>query len=640
MLTAYRYRLDPSANQTELLNKHFGSVRYVYNWALGIKTKAFQVESRTVSRFELDKQMTALKHELEWLSEINSQCLQAALRNLDSAYTRFFREKKGFPRFKSKKDNRHSFSCPQNVKVDFAAKTIQLPKIGKVRFVCSRTFEGTIKTVTVSKTPTGKVFASVLVDTAPADRPDVLPVKAPLIQSNAVGISFIESPNKPSCRLSASPIVVHHSGSNSTNTASQNTQLSAGIGTARPLFQDKTGILANLQHFLSTGDSGSLMQLGYMVDTNRFSLSGFSHFCSGFSRMFLAKKGIEFSDSGFCQIRHNQKLFSGPLSASGSSSGHSTNVVAELFFSRIEKGNPELLSVVKLTGIVNSFQYGQSENFPAIFTDSPVKWLITSQILGLSMLTDSLENVNGLTYVTPAIDGVAKEIYSGKIKRCLVGMLNHNSKIQKRNDIKDFAQEDVGLKDFATLSTGEVIANPRFLKKSLKKLKRLSRQHSKKKKGSVNRDKSRVRLARQHERVTNQRNDFLHKTSTAITKQFDTICVEDLNISGMMKNHKLARSIADVSWGSFISMLEYKCEWQGKNLVKIGRFEPSSRLCTCGTINRELSLKDRVWTCANCGTTHERDMLAANNIIRFAFAKQNLLGLDRPEITPVETDGS
>lgn len=387
MLRAYKYRLDPSATQTELLNKHFGSVRYVYNWALGIKTRAFQVESRTVSRFELDKQMTGLKTEFEWLNEINSQCLQAALRNLDSAYTRFFRDKKGFPRFKSKKDNWHSFSCPQNVKVDFAAQTMQLPKIGKVRFVCSRTFEGMIKTVTVSKTPTGKVFASVLVDTGSPDRLNVLPAKAPLIQSLAVGI-------------------------------------------------------------------------------------------------------------------------------------------------------------------------------------------------------------------------------------------------------------DVGLKAFATLSTGETIANPRFLRKSIKTLKRLSHQHSKKKKGSANRDKSRIRLARQHERVTNQRNDFLHKTSTAITKQFDTICVENLNISGMMKNPKLARAIADVSWGSFISMLEYKCEWQGKNLVKIGRFEPSSRLCTCGRINREITLKDRVWTCGSCGTTHDRDMLAATNIVRFAFVKQNLIGMDSPESTLVELDSS
>jgi putative transposase len=197
---------------------------------------------------------------------------------------------------------------------------------------------------------------------------------------------------------------------------------------------------------------------------------------------------------------------------------------------------------------------------------------------------------------------------------------------------------DVGLKDFATLSTGEVIANPRFLKKSLKKLNRLSRQHSKKVKGSANRNKSRIRLARQHEKINNQRTDFLHKISTRIIRENQTVCVENLNISGMMKNHKLARAIADVSWGSFVSMLEYKCDWQGKNLVRIGRYEPSSKLCTCGTINHSLILKDRVWTCGSCGTTHDRDLLAANNIVRFAFVKQNLLGLDRPEITLDETD--
>ncbi|WP_199564522.1 RNA-guided endonuclease TnpB family protein [Spirosoma telluris] len=195
---------------------------------------------------------------------------------------------------------------------------------------------------------------------------------------------------------------------------------------------------------------------------------------------------------------------------------------------------------------------------------------------------------------------------------------------------------DVGLKDFATLSTGEKVANPRFLKKSIKKLKRLSRRHSKKKKGSNNRTKSRIRLARQHEKVTNQRNDFLHKVSTRIVRENQTVCVENLAISGMMKNHKLARAIADVSWSSFMSMLEYKCDWQGKNLVKIGRFEPSSKLCTCGILNHALSLKDRSWACASCGTTHDRDILAANNIVRFAFVKQNLLGMDSADFKPVE----
>lgn len=136
-----------------------------------------------------------------------------------------------------------------------------------------------------------------------------------------------------------------------------------------------------------------------------------------------------------------------------------------------------------------------------------------------------------------------------------------------------------------------------------------------------------------HEKVTNQRNDFLHKVSARIVRENQTVCVENLNISGMMNNSGLSRAIADVSWGAFVFMLEYKCDQQGKNLVKIGRFEPSSKLCTCGTINHALTLKDRVWTCGSCGTTHDRDLLATNNIVRFAFVKQNIVGRDTSELT-------
>jgi len=382
MFTAYRYRLFPNAAQRELLGKHFGCARYLFNWGLAKKTEAYQTTGKSLSRFDLDKQLTALKQqpETEWLKEVNSQSLQAALRHLESAYTKFFREKKGFPKFKSKHRSRASFECPANVKVDFATGTMQLPKFGPIRAEYSRTFEGVIKTVTVSMTPTGKYYASVLVDT---------------------GLTA------PTCR----PIVA--------------------------------------------------------------------------------------------------------------------------------------------------------------------------------------ETTVGL---------------------------------------------DVGLKDFCTLSTGEKIANPRFLRTGLKRLRRVARQHSKKQKGSNNRAKSRVKLVRCHEKVTAQRQDFLHKTSTAIVRdnQTDTVAVENLNIAGMLKNHKLARAIADVSWGSFLNMIQYKCARYGKNYVEIGRFDPSSRLCTCGIINRELPLKDRTWTCKSCGVTHDRDLLAAQNIVRFAVQKQNLIqkiGLDRPELT-------
>lgn len=377
MFQAYKYRLYPNTAQRELLGKHFGCVRFIYNWGLCKKTEAYQKTGKTLSRFDLNKQLTSLKQAPEtiWLKEVNAQSLQSALIHLESAYTKFFREKRGFPKFKSKHRSRASFECPQSVKVDFATGTIQLPKLGYIRAEYSRTFEGAIKTVTVSMTPTGKYYASVLVDTGiPA------PTCPPIIAETAIGI-------------------------------------------------------------------------------------------------------------------------------------------------------------------------------------------------------------------------------------------------------------DVGLKDFATLSTGEKIANPRFLKKSLKRLRRLSRQHSKKQKGSNNRAKSRVKLARQHEKVTAQRQDFLHKTSTRIVRenQTETVCVENLNIAGMLKNHKLARAIADVSWGGFLTMIQYKCARYGKNYVEIGRFDPSSRLCTCGVINKELSLKDRRWTCSSCGATHDRDLLAAQNIVRFALQKQNLIGRDTPE---------
>lgn len=185
---------------------------------------------------------------------------------------------------------------------------------------------------------------------------------------------------------------------------------------------------------------------------------------------------------------------------------------------------------------------------------------------------------------------------------------------------------DIGIKDFCTLSTGEKVENPRHLKEELKRLKVLQRRASKKKKGSNNRKKAVLKVAKLHEKISNRRNDFLHKLTHRLTSenQAGSIAVEDLNIAGMMKNHCLAQAIADVSWSEFNRRLKYKCEWRGVNLLKIGRFEPSSRTCdACGTVNRELTLSDRTWTCA-CGTEHDRDYLAARNIKRFALTNDNL----------------
>lgn len=180
---------------------------------------------------------------------------------------------------------------------------------------------------------------------------------------------------------------------------------------------------------------------------------------------------------------------------------------------------------------------------------------------------------------------------------------------------------DVWLKTFATLSTGEKIDNPKFLREWEWRLKCLQRRLAKKAKWSVNGRKARLKLARQHERIANQRKDFLHKLSTRLVSESQTgIAIEDLNVWGMMRNHCLARSIWDVSWRQFRTFLEYKCEWYGKNLHVIGRFEPSSRLCTCGYYNHDLTLKDREWICPECKTNHDRDILGANNIRNFAFS--------------------
>ena len=370
MLQTYEYRLYPCKEQQEILTKHFGCVRYVYNRALALKTSVYETEQRTLSKFDLCKRTTQWRKEEEtrWLSEVQAQALQQAIVDLDSAFVKFFREKKGYPKFKSKHNHRYSYRSPQGNKVDFSSNKIYLPKVGWVALRVDRRFKGEIRNVTVKQVPSGKYFVSVL-------------------------------------------------------------------------FQDDT------------------------------------------------------------------------------------------------------------------------KNLP-------------------------LQDINPETTI-----GI-----------------------------------DLGIKDFAVISTGEKVANPKTLKGNLKKLQVLQHRLSRKSKGSANREKARLKVARQHEKIANIRKDFLHKLSTRLTdeSQVSAICLETLNISGMLKNHKLARSIADVSWYTFTRMLMYKAEHKGINILRVGRFEPSSRLCTCGYKNTELTLKDREWTCPVCGTMHDRDILAANNIKRMALADLNI----------------
>ena len=364
----YKFRIYPTAEQEVLLSKHFGSARWVYNYALNKKIVAYQTNKESLSRFTIQKDLVTLKksEDTKWLKEVNSQTLQASLENLDKAFSNFFRAKKGFPKFKSKHNNHQSFSVPQNGKIDFETNCISLPKFKKpIRCKIHRKYSGNSKTFTISKTPSGKYFVSVLVE-----------------------VDEVQKTNKPICE---------------------------------------------------------------------------------------------------------------------------------------------------------------------------------NQAVGV----------------------------------------------------------DLGIKTFATLSNGIEIENPKYLKKSLEKLKTLQRKVSKKQRGSSNRKKAVKRLAVLHEKVSNQRLDFLHKTTHYLVSNYDTICLETLKVSNMVRNHKLAQALSDISIGKFNEILEYKAEWNGVNILRIGQFTPSSRMCTCGVVNKELKLSDRVWTCKSCGVTHDRDKLAANNIKKFAFININ-----------------
>lgn len=385
-LKAYKYRLYPNKQQQELLSKHFGCCRFVYNYALAKKIEFYTKEKKTLSRFEIQKDLVSMKHteETEWLKEVNSQSLQASLVNLDQAYTRFFREKKGFPKFKSK-HNKQSCQFPQKSKVDFENNKLYVMKFREgIKCKFHRQFEGIIKTTTISKTKTDKYFASILVE----------------------------------------------------------------------------------------------------------------------------------------------------------------ETVPEL-----QRKNPDI-----------------------------------NKAIGI----------------------------------------------------------DLGIKEFAVCSNGKRFENPKHLKISLQKLKKEQRRLSRKCKGSNRRNKQRIRVAQIYEKIKNQRSDFLHKVSRQLVdeNQINTYCLETLNVKGMMKNHCLAQSIGDVGWSMFITLLSYKVEWAGKNILRIGRFEPSSRTCNvCGKINKDLTLSDRKWIC-NCGAEHDRDFLASCNIRDFAFDRQNLVGQGLPEpITLVETGG-
>lgn len=184
---------------------------------------------------------------------------------------------------------------------------------------------------------------------------------------------------------------------------------------------------------------------------------------------------------------------------------------------------------------------------------------------------------------------------------------------------------DVGIKAFYSDSNGNTVSNPKYLEKSARKLIREQRKLSRKQKGSSNRNKQRIKVALAHEKITNQRNDFLQKQSTMLVRENQTICIEDLHIKGMLRNHRLARSLSSVSWASFFSMLEYKAPWYGNEIIKVPTMYPSSQTCSCCGYKNPLvkNLAVRRWKCPACHAVHDRDINAGLNIMNKGLQMQS-----------------
>lgn len=371
---AFSFRLYPTPEQEKNLASQFGQTRFVYNFFLRKRIDYYTAnkgkEKQSLNYHDTAKMLTELKQQSDtiWLKESNAQSLQQSLRHLDTAYNNFFNNSFKFPNFK-KKGRKQSFSVPQHFEVDIEAKRLHIPKLTPLKIILHREIEGLMKSITVSSTPSGKYFASIL-----------------------------------------------------------------------------------------------------------------------------------------CEIEKNI--------------------------------NP------KETG--------------------------------------------------------------GEI-----GI-------------------DVGLKSFFVASNGETVDSPKYLRKSEDKLTRLQQLLSRKVKGSSRRNKTRIKVARIHDNISNQRKDFLHKLSHRLVRDNQSIFAEDLHVKGIMANHCLAKSVADSGWAEFFRQVKYKSEWNGVYFGQIDRFFPSSkRHNACGWINESLSLKDREWTCQSCGQVVDRDFNASQNILQ--FGKLNMVGQELPK---------
>ena len=252
----------------------------------------------------------------------------------------------------------------------------------------------------------------------------------------------------------------------------------------------------------------------------------------------------------------------------------------------------------------------------------------------------------GLLYIPKVRDGIKIKLhrnFTGKIKSVTISKTKNDKYYASilievddpRNKVVEPKSKscgiDLGLEDFATITNNfgtKKIKHPKYFRRAEKRLKKLQRKLSRKQRGSKNYEKARKALAKLHEYISNMRNDFLHKLSKAIIDENQVVVVEDLNVKGMLKSN-LAKSISDSGWSKFLEYLEYKANWYGRTFIKVDRFFPSSKQCHyCGYKKEDLSLKERTWACPSCGKTHDRDINASINLY--------LLGLERPEFTPVE----